>query len=190
MFRSLQLFTRLLQELIKSAGSKSGKEKRRQQLKQLHIKAIHIYNKKRHKERLYIMSVKNKTMSQRKAEFVTHFMRTRNATESAKLCGYSEKSAYNQGYRLMKDDEVIKMLTFEQEKTQEKHLKEHEDIIERLKEEALGDVVGHTGGSRIKALELLMKFYGMIDEKQKLEVNMKENGWFESLDFIEKDSLN
>ena len=136
------------------------------------------------------MSIKNKTMSQRKAEFVQHFLRTRNATESAKLCGYSEKSAYNQGYRLMKDDEVLKMLTFEQEKTQERHLKEHEDIIERLKEEALGDVSGHTGGSRLKALELLMKYYGMIDEKQKLEVNMKENGWFDSLDFLEKDSLN
>jgi hypothetical protein len=35
-----------------------------------------------------------------------------------------------------------------------------------------------------------MKYYGMIDDKQKLEVNMAENGWFESLDFIEKDSLN
>jgi|TARA_R100000479_G_scaffold157577_1_gene94338 hypothetical protein len=88
----------------------------------------------------------------------------------------------------MRKDEIKKMIAFEQEKTQERHLKEHEDIIERLKEEALGDVVGHTGGSRIKALELLMKYYGMIDEKQKLEVNMQESGWFESLDFLEKES--
>ena len=87
----------------------------------------------------------------------------------------------------MRKDEIKKMIAFEQEKTQERHLKEHEDIIERLKEEALGDVVGHTGGSRIKALELLMKYYGMIDEKQKLEVNMKESGWFESLDFLDKE---
>ena len=88
----------------------------------------------------------------------------------------------------MRKDEIKKMIAFEQEKTQERHLKEHEDIIERLKEEALGDVVGHTGGSRIKALELLMKYYGMIDEKQKLEVNMQESGWFESLDFLDKES--
>ena len=129
-------------------------------------------------------------MMQRKAEFVSHYMITKNATESARRCGYSEKSAYNQGYRLMNDDDVQKMLALEQQNTKERHLKEHDDIIERLKEEALGDVSGHTGGSRLKALELLMKYYGMIDEKQKLEVNMKESGWFESLDFLEKESLN
>lgn len=136
------------------------------------------------------MTIKDKTMMQRKAEFVSHYMITKNATESARRCGYSEKSAYNQGYRLMNDDDVKKMLALEQQNTKERHLKEHDDIIERLKEEALGDVSGHTGGSRLKALELLMKYYGMIDEKQKLEVNMKESGWFESLDFLEKESLN
>jgi len=136
------------------------------------------------------MAIKDKTMMQRKAEFVSHYMITKNATESARRCGYSEKSAYNQGYRLMNDDDVQKMLALEQQNTKERHLKEHDDIIERLKEEALGDVSGHTGGSRLKALELLMKYYGMIDEKQKLEVNMKESGWFESLDFLEKESLN
>jgi len=136
------------------------------------------------------MTIKDKTMSQRKAEFVQHYLTTKNATESARRCGYSEKSSYNQGYRLMKDDEVKKMLSFELAESKERHLKDHDSLIDRLKEEALGDVSGHTGGSRLKALELLMKYYGMIDDKQKLEVNMAENGWFESLDFIEKDSLN
>lgn len=136
------------------------------------------------------MSIKEKTLSQRKAEFVQHYLTTKNATESARRCGYSEKSAYNQGYRLMNDDEVQKMIAFELKESKERNLQEHDDLIERLKEEALGQVAGHTGGSRLKALELLMKYYGMIDEKQKLEVNMKESGWFESLDFLEKESLN
>ena len=136
------------------------------------------------------MAIKDKTMMQRKAEFVQHYMITKNATESARRCGYSEKSAYNQGYRLMRDDDVQKMLSMEQRELKERHLKEHDDIIERLKEEALGDVAGHTGGSRLKALELLMKYYGMIDEKQKIEVNMSEADWFESLDLEKKESLN
>ena len=136
------------------------------------------------------MSIKEKTLSQRKAEFVQHYLTTKNATESARRCVYSEKRAYNQGYRLMNDDEVQKMIAFELKESKERHLQEHDDLIERLKEEALGQVAGHTGGSRLKALELLMKYYGMIDEKQKLEVNMKESGWFESLDFLEKESLN
>ena len=136
------------------------------------------------------MAIKDKTMMQRKAEFVSHYMITKNATESARRCGYSEKSAYNQGYRLMRDDDVQKMLSMEQSELKERHLKEHDDIIERLKEEALGDVAGHTGGSRLQALELLMKYYGMIDEKQKIEVNMSEADWFESLDLEKKESLN
>ena len=136
------------------------------------------------------MSIKDKTLSQRKAEFVQHYITTKNATESARHCGYSEKSAYNQGYRLMNDDEVQKMIAFELKESKERNLKDHDQLIDQLKDEALGNVAGHTGGSRLKALELLMKYYGMIDDKQKLEVNMDSSEWFNSLDFIKEDSLN
>jgi phage terminase small subunit len=136
------------------------------------------------------MSIKNKTMKQRKEEFVQHFLATKNATEAAKRCGYSEKSAYNQGYRMMNDDEIQKMLAIELADSKERNLKDHDSIIEQLKDEALGKVSGHTAGSRVKALEILMKFYGMIDANTKLEVSMKDS-WFETLDFIEKeDHLN
>lgn len=40
--------------------------------------------------------------------FATEYARTGNATQSAIVAGYSESSAYNQGYRLMKNDEVVK----------------------------------------------------------------------------------
>ncbi len=136
------------------------------------------------------MSIKNKTMKQRKEEFVQHFLATKNATEAAKRCGYSEKSAYNQGYRMMNDDEIQKMLAIELADSKDRNLKDHDSIIEQLKDEALGKVSGHTAGSRVKALEILMKFYGMIDSNTKLEVSMKDS-WFETLDFIEKeDHLN
>jgi phage terminase small subunit len=123
------------------------------------------------------MSIKNKTMKQRKEEFVQHFLATKNATEAAKRCGYSEKSAYNQGYRMMNDDEIQKMLAIELADSKERNLKDHDSIIEQLKDEALGKVSGHTAGSRVKALEILMKFYGMIDSNTKLEVSMKDS-WF------------
>tara|TARA_R100000742_G_C4279342_1_gene103663 strand:- start:4288 stop:4698 length:411 start_codon:yes stop_codon:yes gene_type:complete len=136
------------------------------------------------------MAIKDKTMKQRKAEFVQHFLVTKNATESAKRTGYSEKSAYNQGHRLMNDDEVCEMLAKELSESKERNLQDHDDIIERLKEEALGDVQGHTAGSRVKALELLMKYYQMIDSSQKLELSMKDS-WFDTLDLEEKaDHLN
>tara|TARA_E500000178_G_C16949493_1_gene720533 strand:- start:651 stop:1061 length:411 start_codon:yes stop_codon:yes gene_type:complete len=136
------------------------------------------------------MAIKEKTMRQRKEEFVQHFLVTKNATEAAKRCGYSEKSSYNQGYRLMNDDEVQQMLAKELAESRERNLADHDAIIERLKEEALGDVVGHTAGSRVKALELLMKYYQMIDSSQKLELSMKDS-WFEQLEFdSDKDHLN
>ena len=133
------------------------------------------------------MAIKDKTMRQRKEEFVQHFLVTKNATEAAKRCGYSEKSSYNQGYRLMKDDEVSEMLAKELSESKERNLKDHDSIIERLKEEALGDVSGHTAGSRVKALELLMKYYQMIDSSQKLEVSMKDS-WFETIDLDNKEN--
>ena len=136
------------------------------------------------------MAIKDKTMRQRKEEFVQHFLVTKNATESAKRCGYSEKSSYNQGYRMMNDDEVQEMLAKELADSRERNLGDHDAIIERLKEEALGDVSGHTAGSRVKALELLMKYYQMIDTSQKLELSMQDT-WFEKIDFdTEKDHLN
>jgi len=133
------------------------------------------------------MAIKDKTMRQRKEEFVQHFLVTKNATEAAKRCGYSEKSSYNQGYRLMNDDEVSEMLAKELSESKERNLKDHDSIIERLKEEALGDVSGHTAGSRVKALELLMKYYQMIDSSQKLEVSMKDS-WFETIDLDNKEN--
>ena len=136
------------------------------------------------------MAIKDKTMKQRKEEFVQHFLVTKNATESAKRCGYSEKSSYNQGYRLMNDDEVCEMLAVELAESKERNLRDHDSIIEQLKDEALGKVSGHTAGSRVKALELLMKYYQMIDSSQKLEVSMKDS-WFETLEFDSKeDHLN
>jgi hypothetical protein len=90
----------------------------------------------------------------------------------------------------MNDDEVQKMLAFELAESKERNLKDHDSIIERLKEEALGDVNGHTAGSRVKALELLMKYYQMIDSAQKVELSMKDS-WFDTLDFVkEEDHLN
>ena len=136
------------------------------------------------------MTIKNKGLRQRKEEFVQHYLITRNATESARRCGYSEKSAYNQGHRLMNDDEVQELLTSELADSKERNLQDHDSIIEQLKDEALGKVHGHTSGSRVKALELLMKFYGMVDEIQKLEVSMKDS-WFESINLEKKeDHLN
>jgi hypothetical protein len=49
-----------------------------------------------------------KPQENRKQLFIACYKRTKNATEAAKFAGYSARSAYNAGYRLMKDDVVKK----------------------------------------------------------------------------------
>ena len=43
-------------------------------------------------------------------DFCINYVKTGNATQSAKDAGYSERSAYNQGQRLMNNDEVQKYI--------------------------------------------------------------------------------
>lgn len=45
-------------------------------------------------------------LNQRQKSFIDHYISTRNATESAKLAGYSTKTAYSIGARLLKHVEV------------------------------------------------------------------------------------
>lgn len=51
--------------------------------------------------------------------FCEWYVSTGNATESAKKAGYSEKSASNQGCRLMKNDEIQKFIKEKQHKLAE-----------------------------------------------------------------------
>jgi phage terminase small subunit len=46
------------------------------------------------------------TLSNKQLAFVEHYLQCWNATEAARLAGYSEKTAYSQGPRLLKNVEV------------------------------------------------------------------------------------
>ena len=129
----------------------------------------------------------NKTLRQRKEEFVRHFMETKNASEAARRTGYSEKNCGNRGYRLMKDDEIQKMLALELQDLKERHLNDLESIVDAMKDEALGNIPGHTAGSRVKALELLARHFGMLEDHTKITVEHQEE-WFKNLEAELKDA--
>jgi|TARA_B100000949_G_scaffold205820_1_gene196167 phage terminase small subunit len=94
-------------------------------------------------------------MNEKQELFVQHYILTRNATEAAKAAGYSERSAHNQGYRLLQDEEVRqRVYDAEQEMTTTL------DVISELEDQytyAKGH--GHTN-SAIKALEILSRVRG------------------------------
>ena len=87
--------------------------------------------------------------------FVQHYILTRNATEAARSAGYSEKSAHNQGYRLLQDSEVQqRVYDAEQEMTTDV------DVISELENQySYAKGHGHTN-SAIKALEILSRVRG------------------------------
>ena len=87
--------------------------------------------------------------------FVQHYILTRNASEAAKAAGYSERSAYNQAYRLLQD-EVIQQRIYdaEQEMTTDVNV-----ISELENQYSYAKGHGHTN-SAIKALEILSRVRG------------------------------
>tara|TARA_R100001086_G_scaffold203954_1_gene119899 strand:+ start:2198 stop:2602 length:405 start_codon:yes stop_codon:yes gene_type:complete len=94
-------------------------------------------------------------MNEKQELFVQHYILTRNATEAAKAAGYSERSAHNQGYRLLQDEEIRQRI-YDAEQEMTTNL----DVISELEDQytyAKGH--GHTN-SAIKALEILSRVRG------------------------------
>ena len=94
-------------------------------------------------------------LNEKQEFFIQHYVLTRNATESAKAAGYSSKSAYNQGYRLLQDEEIQQRIyDAEQEMTTDVNV-----ISELENQYSYAKGHGHTN-SAIKALEILSRVRG------------------------------
>jgi len=94
-------------------------------------------------------------LNEKQESFIQHYVLTRNATEAAKAAGYSSKSAYNQGYRLLQDEEIQQRIyDAEQEMTTDVNV-----ISELENQYSYAKGHGHTN-SAIKALEILSRVRG------------------------------
>ncbi len=61
-------------------------------------------------------NLKNKSLTHKQQLFVREYCLDQNATQAAKRAGYSNKSAYSQGQRLLKNVEIKKLIdSFAQE---------------------------------------------------------------------------
>ena len=97
-------------------------------------------------------------MNDRQKRFVGAYLIDPNATQAAITAGYSEKTAYSQGQRLLKHVEVSEALAKAQEQRQERTQITADAVLERLWMEAHGqDVPDHSQSGRVKALDLLAK---------------------------------
>ncbi len=108
-------------------------------------------------------------MTVRQEKFVNEYLSNGfNATQAAKSAGYSEKTAYSQGQRLLKHDEVKEQV----EKVREKLLKDSEtkveDLVNVLKEITENEIERRPTAS-IKAIEVLCKLLG-LNATEKTEI--------------------
>ena len=129
-------------------------------------------------------------MNDRQELFCEEYLKDMNATQAAIRAGYSEKTAYSQGQRLLKHVEIKNKLQEIREKIQDENIATIKDIEEflslsmngEMEEEGVsvvGEGEGYSKGvkskkqisakDRIKAAELLGKRYGMWTDRLETE---------------------
>ncbi len=99
-------------------------------------------------------------LSDKQERFAQAYILHRNATEAAKAAGYAPRSAYNQGYRMLKNDEIAERIA-----DLENELETNIDVISEIENQyTFAKANGHTN-SAIKALELLSRVRGAKSDK-------------------------
>lgn len=79
-------------------------------------------------------------LNEKQKRFAEEYVMSLNATQAATRAGYSEKTAYSQGHRLLTNDEVSKYIQVLREELQEKTEITKEMIINEAAQIAFGNV--------------------------------------------------
>ena len=110
-------------------------------------------------------------MIRKRARFCEEYVIDCNATQAALRAGYSERSAYAQGSRLLKDDEVKERV----EELRAKHSERLEITIDSLTTMLLDDrTLAHDNrqaGAAVAASEKLAKIHGLIGDKLDIHIH-------------------
>lgn len=99
-------------------------------------------------------------LTKRQKQFCKWYVATHNATQSAIKAGYSDKSAYNQGARMMRNDEIQKFIA-ELQKESDKCIPNRIEILRQFTE-----ILNTTDKDsiRVSCLIQLAKLQGLYDE--------------------------
>jgi hypothetical protein len=124
-------------------------------------------------------------LTDKQERFAQAYVLHRNATEAAKAAGYAARSAYNQGYRMLKNDEIVERIA-----DLENELETNIDVIDEIENQyTFAKNNGHTN-SAIKALELLSRIRGAKGDK---DADMSKEGLetsiIEALQILGKDKV-
>ncbi len=135
-------------------------------------------------------------LTKKQKRFCDEYLINLNATQAAINAGYSEKTAYSQGQRLLKNVEVKKYISERMEEKDKSLIADQNEVLEYLTSVLRGEsqsteiVVEGTGEGcsrartiekepsekdRLKAAELLGKRYSLFTDKIETEIDMDLN---------------
>jgi phage terminase small subunit len=107
-------------------------------------------------------------LTERQERFAQAYILHQNAKRAALTAGYSTKSAANQGYRMLKNEEIKERIS-----DLRNELVTNIDVIDEIeKQYTFAKANGHTN-SAIKALELLSRIRGAKSDK---DVDLSKDG--------------
>lgn len=114
------------------------------------------------------------SLNEKQKAFCEYYASTFNATESAKRAGYSERTAYSIGQRLLKNVEVQKYLAELSNKAKTSRIATITEVLEFFSETMRNKAL--MPKDRIKAAELLKEAIGESKEEnqesESIEVNL------------------
>lgn len=132
-------------------------------------------------------------LNEKQKQFYKEYIIDTNATQSAIRAGYSKKTAYSQGQRLLKNVEGQKYLAELMAEKESKLIADQDEVLKYLTSvlrgesqsteivvEGIGDGMSEartidkapSEKDRLKAAELLGKRYGLYTEKVDMDVNI------------------
>lgn len=103
-------------------------------------------------------------MNVRQQKFCDYYLQSGNATDAAIKAGYSGKTAYSIGQRLLKNVEIEKYNAEHQQKAHKERIATAEEILEFLSDTVRDGEVGRK--DRLKAAELLGKRYALFEDRR------------------------
>ena len=105
--------------------------------------------------------------------FAEEWLKTTNATQSAIKAGYSARTAYSAGNRLLKKVDVKQYIDERLAEMQENSIADTNEVMQFLSSTMRGDISDQFGldpalNDRLKAAELLGKRYKLFTDKQEI----------------------
>lgn len=110
-------------------------------------------------------------MNHKRKIFVSEYTKSGNATEAAKNAGYSARTAYSTGQRLLKNVEVLEEIKKVQNEALAKAELSVTDVVKLVKDIATG---GKNETVRLRAMDMLLKYLGAYSDDMKLISKMND----------------